>query len=244
MEDDKLEIMATKYNYYNFNYKRVECNGNTFYTYVKIESDDLRNSDESKLCESIYREINNTDFQKIKILHDFSSDCGNYKIDLANPNVPCNANYKNYLDNNIENYKKLQNFCGVEKNQDTHGTVFRTLFPEKNHRILPTLSCIQEKTSRRIQLLSDKCDRQLFPQEQASGHEPVAQLDQASGTFLERESVPQSDKSITRHSQIITDVTFSRKGLVGFKLDNLQTIEMTNMHLKMNIQILALEELT
>ncbi|SBS94192.1 hypothetical protein POVCU2_0086500 [Plasmodium ovale curtisi] len=133
-----------------------------------------------------------------------------------------------------------------------------------NHRILPTLSCNHEETSRRKQLLSDKDDRQLFPQEQASGHVPVTQLDQSYGTFLEGESAPQSDKSITRHSQIITDVTFSarnlitlfilyieirislkisvlcivligtrtqnflgRKGLVGFKLNNLQTIEMT-----------------
>ncbi|SBS91000.1 hypothetical protein POVCU2_0064830 [Plasmodium ovale curtisi] len=125
-----------------------------------------------------------------------------------------------------------------------------------NHRILPTLSCIQEGTSRRIQLLSEKCDRKLFPQEQASGHEPVAQLNQASATFLEGESAPQSNESITRHSQIIAGVTFStlilltiqnflgRKGIMRFKLNNLQTIEMTNMHLKMNIQILALEELT
>ncbi|SBT84231.1 PIR protein [Plasmodium ovale] len=173
-------------------------------------------------------------------MHDFSKDYEKYKIEIINADITCNANYKNYLDNNIENYKKLHSFCGVEKNQDTQGIVFRTLFPEKNHRILPTLSCIQEGTSRIIQLLSEKCDRQLFPQEHASGHEPVAQLNQTSATFLEGESAPKSDESITRHSQIIT----GRKGLVGFKLDNSQTIEMTNMHLKMNIQILALEELT
>ncbi|SBS99933.1 hypothetical protein POVCU1_056220, partial [Plasmodium ovale curtisi] len=76
-----------------------------------------------------------------------------------------------------------------------------------NHRILPTLSCNHEETSRRIQVLSDKCNRQLFPQEQASGHEPGTQLDQASATFLEGKSAPQSDESITRHSQIITGDT-------------------------------------
>ncbi|SBS94744.1 PIR Superfamily Protein [Plasmodium ovale curtisi] len=140
-------------------------------------------------------------------MHDFSKDYEKYKIELINSDITCNANYKNYLDNNIENYKKLHSFCGVEKNQDTHGIVFRTLFPEKNHRILPTLSCIQERTSCRIQLLSEKCDRQLFQQEQASGHELVAQLNQASATFLEGESAPQSDESITRHSQIIAGDT-------------------------------------
>ncbi|SBT57808.1 PIR Superfamily Protein [Plasmodium ovale wallikeri] len=142
-------------------------------------------------------------------MHDFSKDYEKYKIELINADITCNANYKNYFDNNIENYKKLHSFCGVEKNQDTHGIVFRTLFPEKNHRILPTLSCNHEETSRRKQLLSDKDDRQLFPQAQASGHEPVTQLDQAYGTFPEAGSAPQSDESITRHFQTIMDVTFS-----------------------------------
>ncbi|SBS93974.1 PIR Superfamily Protein [Plasmodium ovale curtisi] len=115
-------------------------------------------------------------------MHDFSSDFGNYKIDLANSNAACYANYKNYLDNYVENYKKNLADC----------------------------------------------------------------------TFPEGRSPPQSDESITRLSQIITDVTFSaeilltlfilyifspvgtriqnflgRKAIMGFKLNNLQTIEMT-----------------
>ncbi|SBT72510.1 hypothetical protein, conserved [Plasmodium ovale] len=35
-----------------------------------------------------------------------------------------------------------------------------------------------------------------------------------------------------------------KKGIVGFKLNNLQTIDMTECDLKMNINILASEELT
>ncbi|SBS94296.1 PIR Superfamily Protein [Plasmodium ovale curtisi] len=159
--------------------------------YISFNDDTLF----TKVIEILYLSLQETD------------DYEKYKIELINADITCNANYKNYLHNNIENYKKLHSFCSVEKNQDTHGIVFRTLFPEKNHRILPTLSCIQEGTSRRIQLLSEKCDQKLFPQEQPSGHELVAQLDQASATFLEGESAPQSDESITRHSQIITGDT-------------------------------------
>ncbi|SBS92399.1 hypothetical protein POVCU2_0074020 [Plasmodium ovale curtisi] len=105
-----------------------------------------------------------------------------------------------------------------------------------NHGKLSTLSCNQEETSRRIQLLSDKDDRQLFPQAQASGHEHVTQSDQAGGTFPEEQSTPQFDESITRHSQIITGLSpvgtriqnfLGRKAIMGFKLNNLQTIEMT-----------------
>ncbi|SBT52388.1 PIR Superfamily Protein [Plasmodium ovale wallikeri] len=104
---------------------------------------------------------------------------------------------------------KLHSSCDVEKKQNVHCSVFRTLFPEKDHRILPTLSYIQEGTSRRIQLLSNKDDRQLFPQAQPSGHKYVTQLYQGGGTLCEGGSAPQTDKSITGHSQIITGVTFS-----------------------------------
>ncbi|SBT56733.1 PIR Superfamily Protein [Plasmodium ovale wallikeri] len=80
---------------------------------ISILFHDLRNSDKSKLCESIYREINKTDFQKINLMHDFSSDYENYKIDIANPNVACKENYKNYLYNYVENYKKFYNYCEI-----------------------------------------------------------------------------------------------------------------------------------
>ncbi|SBT72642.1 hypothetical protein POWCR01_000043800 [Plasmodium ovale] len=80
----------------------------------------------------------------------------------------------------------------------------------------------------------------------------LQQLDLTDCTFLEGRSPLQSDESITRHSLIITGVTFSSlilltlfilynfspvetriqnilggKGIVEFKLNNLQTIEMT-----------------
>ncbi|SBS95554.1 PIR Superfamily Protein [Plasmodium ovale curtisi] len=97
-------------------------------------------------------------------MHDFSADYGNYKIDLANPNAPCNANYKNYLDNYVENYKKIK---------DT-----------------------------------------------------ITELVLAECTFPEERNPPQSDESITRHSQIIAGFSpvrtriqnfLGRKGIVGFK---------------------------
>ncbi|SBT01302.1 PIR Superfamily Protein [Plasmodium ovale curtisi] len=121
-------------------------------------------------------------------MHDFSSDCGNHKIDLANPNAPCNANYKNYLYNYVDNYKKFYSYCEIVQKTDKH--------------------------------LKDT----------------ITQLDLADCTFPEGRSPPQSDKSITRHSQIIAGFSpvgtriqkfLSTKGIMGFKLNNLQTIEMT-----------------
>ncbi|SBT56727.1 hypothetical protein POVWA1_078090 [Plasmodium ovale wallikeri] len=117
----------------------------------------------------------------------------------------------------------------------THCSVFHTLFTENNHG-KSTLSCNQGGTSHRIQLLSEKYDRQLFPQAQASGHESVTKLVQADGTFCEGGSATQTDKSITRLSQIIAGVSpvrnriqnfLCRKRIMGLKLDNLQTMEVT-----------------
>ncbi|SBT57337.1 PIR Superfamily Protein [Plasmodium ovale wallikeri] len=95
-------------------------------------------------------------------MHDFSKDYEKYKIELINADITCSASYKNYLDNHIDNYKKLHSFCGVGINQDTHA--------------------------------SDNY---------------VTKLYQANGTFPEVGSTPKTDNSITKHSQIITGVTFS-----------------------------------
>ncbi|SBT56198.1 PIR Superfamily Protein [Plasmodium ovale wallikeri] len=115
-------------------------------------------------------------------MHDFSKDYEKYKIELINADITCNENYKNNLDNHIENYKKLRSFCGIGKSK------------------ISTVA---------IQLLSDKGDRQLFPQGQPSGYNYVTQLYQADGTFPDGGSAPKTDNSITRHSQITTGVTFS-----------------------------------
>ncbi|SBT74550.1 hypothetical protein, conserved [Plasmodium ovale] len=83
MEDDKLGILAMKYNYYNFDYKKVEC---------------------------------------------------------------------------TENYKRVYSYCKIEQKKDKHCEEFHKFFGNKNHEKLSTLSYIQEGTSRRIELLSNKCD--------------------------------------------------------------------------------------
>ncbi|SBS94139.1 PIR Superfamily Protein [Plasmodium ovale curtisi] len=132
---------------------------NTFFDKViSILYQDLRYSDQCKLCEPIYREINKTDFQKIKLMHDFSSDYRNYKIHLANSNATCNANYKNDLYNYVDNYKKFYIYCQIEQKKDKHCEEFHKFFGDKKYGELSTLSCVIEGTSRRIELLSDKGD--------------------------------------------------------------------------------------
>ncbi|SBS94437.1 PIR Superfamily Protein [Plasmodium ovale curtisi] len=123
---DELDIFPTEHHNYSFDFKRV----------IDMLYVALQDSDGTKLCEPTYREIKKDEFDKIKMVHDFSKDYEKYKIKIINADIICN-----------------------------------------NYKILPILSCIQEGTSRKIQLLSDKADRQRFLQEQASGHEPVTQLD-------------------------------------------------------------------
>ncbi|SBT55276.1 PIR Superfamily Protein [Plasmodium ovale wallikeri] len=91
-------------------------------------------------------------------MHDFSKDYEKYKIDLANPNTACNANYKNYLDNYIENYKSVYSYCKIEQKKDKHCEEFHKFFGNKRYGELSSLSCVLEETSRRIELLPDKGD--------------------------------------------------------------------------------------
>ncbi|SBT54257.1 PIR Superfamily Protein [Plasmodium ovale wallikeri] len=89
-------------------------------------------------------------------MHDFSSDYESYKMDLAHPNVSCNANYKNYLDNYVEKYKSVYSNCKIEQKKDKHCEEFHKFLGDKNYGELSILSCVLEGISRRIELLSDK----------------------------------------------------------------------------------------
>lgn len=54
----------------------------------------LQNTNDTKICVPIYREIKDA-FNKIKMIYDFSKDYEKYKIELSNADITCNANYKN-----------------------------------------------------------------------------------------------------------------------------------------------------
>ncbi|SBT55254.1 PIR Superfamily Protein [Plasmodium ovale wallikeri] len=66
-------------------------------------------------------------------MHDFSSDYGNYEIDLDNSNAACNANYENNLDNYVENYKRVYSYCKIEQKKDKHCEGFHKFFGDKKY---------------------------------------------------------------------------------------------------------------
>ncbi|SBT56782.1 PIR Superfamily Protein [Plasmodium ovale wallikeri] len=80
-------------------------------------------------------------------MHDFSSDYGNYKIDLANSNAACNANYENNLDNYVDNYKSVYSYCKIEQKKDKHCEEFHKFFTDKKYAELSILSCVLEVAS-------------------------------------------------------------------------------------------------
>ncbi|SBT56799.1 PIR Superfamily Protein [Plasmodium ovale wallikeri] len=207
--NDELDILSTEHHYYYFNFKKGNCSDVTFYSSIKSELELISNviNDSDKKLRALYYIYNK------KQRKSYNKEICSYLYYWID-----NVSYASFNDtlftkeidiHYVALRYKLHRFCGVEKKQNMHCSVFRTLFPEKDHRILPALSYIQEGTSRRIQLLSNKDDRQLFPQAQPSGHDYVTQLDQSDGTFPEGKSASQNDESVTRYSQIITDITFS-----------------------------------
>ncbi|SBT57113.1 PIR Superfamily Protein [Plasmodium ovale wallikeri] len=69
-----------------------------------------------------------------------------------------NPNYKNNLDNYVENYKRVYGYCKIEQKKDKHCEEFHKLFEDRKYGELSILSCVLERTSRRIEPLSDKGD--------------------------------------------------------------------------------------
>ncbi|SBT55552.1 PIR Superfamily Protein [Plasmodium ovale wallikeri] len=145
-------------------------------------------------------------------MHDYSADYGNYKIYL--PNVACNVNYKNNLDNYVDNYKRVCSYCEIELKTDKHCEEFHKFFGDKKYGELSILSCVLEGTSRRIKLLSDNGDKQSLSPAQQSANDTATHLDLADYTFPVIRNPPQTEESITRHFQNISGVTFSARNLL------------------------------
>ncbi|SBT57012.1 PIR Superfamily Protein [Plasmodium ovale wallikeri] len=67
-----------------------------------------------------------------------------------------NPNYKNNLDNYVENYKRVYGYCKIEQKKDKHCEEFHKFFRGKKYGDLSSLSCILGGISRRIEALSEK----------------------------------------------------------------------------------------
>ncbi|SCA60881.1 Plasmodium vivax Vir protein, putative [Plasmodium vivax] len=115
----------------------------------------LNNDGVDIVCKQIYRYIDENNFRNIKLIFDYSEDYVNYKLDLVQPNPPCNESYKGYLDNYVKKYNILHSHCKVEERNDTYCTEFHKHFSDKEHDLLSTWKCKLEGTELKVNLIGD-----------------------------------------------------------------------------------------
>ncbi|KMZ98401.1 hypothetical protein PVNG_06315 [Plasmodium vivax North Korean] len=101
----------------------------------------LNENKDGKICKIPHIRMDESDFQKIKLIFDYSQDCVNYRLDLATYNPPCNEEYKEYLTAYVDNYKKIYKECTSEHPPRRYCTEFIKYYDDKKHHDLLTWSC-------------------------------------------------------------------------------------------------------
>ncbi|SCA81804.1 VIR protein [Plasmodium vivax] len=101
----------------------------------------LNENNKQRVCDIPHISMQENDFQKIKLIFDYSQDYVNYSLDLAKYNPPCNEEYKEYLTTYVDNYKQLYKECKSEHPQHRYCTEFIRYYDYKKHDDLLMWSC-------------------------------------------------------------------------------------------------------
>ncbi|SCA59725.1 VIR protein [Plasmodium vivax] len=102
----------------------------------------LKNDSDSKICNiRTFTTFNKDEFNKVKLIFDFSEDFDTYKSHFSQHNHDCNKNYKEYLDTYITSYNKIRSECITESRDYIYCSAFHHYFNNKNHGLLSTWKC-------------------------------------------------------------------------------------------------------
>ncbi|KMZ82481.1 hypothetical protein PVIIG_05792 [Plasmodium vivax India VII] len=85
--------------------------------------------------------FNIDDFNKVKLIFDFSEDYNTYKTHFSQPNRLCNKDYYDYLDKYITSYKTIRSECTTERRDNIYCEAFHYYFDSKDHGLLSTWIC-------------------------------------------------------------------------------------------------------
>ncbi|KMZ76848.1 hypothetical protein PVIIG_05674 [Plasmodium vivax India VII] len=106
--------------------------------YGEFYSTDFRNT-----CNPLYKDIDKDTFNTYKMLHDYSNDYGNIKIDTSYGYTTCNEDYKEFIEKYINTYNVVYSNCKIEKTNKYDCKYFNELFKKYNHSDLSSFHCMQ-----------------------------------------------------------------------------------------------------
>ncbi|KMZ96043.1 hypothetical protein PVNG_05981 [Plasmodium vivax North Korean] len=101
----------------------------------------LNEYENGKICKIPHISMHENDFQKIKLIFDYSQDYVNYSLDLATFYRPCNEKYKNQLTTYVDNYKQLYKECKLKNQTHSYCAEFLKYYDAKKHDDLYYWSC-------------------------------------------------------------------------------------------------------
>ncbi|KMZ91129.1 hypothetical protein PVMG_00003 [Plasmodium vivax Mauritania I] len=101
----------------------------------------LNGSGTHKICDYHYNNINEENFQNVKLIFDYSEDYISYEKQITGHNPPCNHDYKQYLQKYVESYKIFYDKCTVERLNYNYCEAFTKYFNGKKHDLLSTWTC-------------------------------------------------------------------------------------------------------
>ncbi|CAI7724009.1 PIR protein [Plasmodium vivax] len=152
----------------------------------------LNENKDGKICKIPHISMKENDFQKIKLIFDYSQDYVNYSLDLAAYNRSCNEEYNEYLTRYVDNYKKIHKECKSEHPQHTYCEEFLKYYDDKKHENLLTWSCKLSKTLPKAVPLKGE------PQD----GEQKARLDENLGRGGVQQPLQQTNERVQAHEQI------------------------------------------
>ncbi|KMZ96401.1 hypothetical protein PVNG_05863 [Plasmodium vivax North Korean] len=114
----------------------------------------LKNDRDGKICAiPPFTTFNINDFNKVKLIFDFSEDYNTYKTHFSQHNLSCNKDYKDYLDKYIISYNDIRSECTTERKNYSYCEAFRYYFNNKNDDLLSTWKCnLKENDPRDLDL--------------------------------------------------------------------------------------------
>ncbi|KMZ76897.1 hypothetical protein PVIIG_05825, partial [Plasmodium vivax India VII] len=125
-----------------------------FKSIIRILYDELNNTDYFTICQPVKHWIDKNNFDKNKVLFDYSKDYGNIEIDVAHGDTTCNQNYKGYIEKYIEIYNDAYSYCKIKNDAIYECDKFSAILNDVLYNKLSSFTCTQSENA--IKALEEK----------------------------------------------------------------------------------------
>ncbi|SCA82003.1 Plasmodium vivax Vir protein, putative [Plasmodium vivax] len=121
---------------------------------IRILYQELNKTDYFTICQPVKHWIDKNNFDKNKVLFDYSKDYGNIEIDVAHGDTTCNQNYKGYIEKYIEIYNDAYSYCKIKNDAIYECDKFSAILNDVLYNKLSSFTCTQSENA--IKALEEK----------------------------------------------------------------------------------------